>query len=791
MWIDKTLNFFGAASREALTFIADQTTSVVAATAKPVPTQFALGENGASTCFDTASTLELGTSKKIVEEENTPACTECGAEFGITLYRYHCKCCNHAFCDRHLPHKAFVPFRGNEKQERVCGTCFAEISHNEHMHRLAWRLARTQAFFDGSLEPWSEIFEDTTADIATRSAIYTFAAVSNLPFVNIALKTTAAATAFLLENGAVALEGFLLHTHFSEAAATMKAMAAPYFQETDVGMVDFVGAFYYQICQERFQRGCDPDLPLREHRACPKLPAGLLSHILHVAPYALHLAYQDGELQTTVDLQRLTQHLGAQLLFATLVASPGKPAWFLVANSESQEAILTVRGTQSLHDALTDLTALPKQFPDHWDISAPEGPHQEVLYSGENTNSHVAHGGVLHAALWLLAEVGLCLHAFHVRGFRVVLTGHSLGAGCAAVLAVLLRPFIPNIQAICFAPPACVNSQLAAESSSYITSVVLGDDIVPRGNTANAGRLLQRLNAEQHHWRELWAEDRRFLTDRAVRAWEPRRRARMGKLQKEAQQQAAAEAALGAQPASIVEKAACADLVARGSVNEVALEEELYLGSRDTSLARVARLMGMGGSARFLRRTRRPLADPPLLPAEKEETNDQSDTKSECVPLEDESQAVQVPAGPVSLCVPGTVVHVYSWRGMWEAAIVSHDFATLNRVELSTTMLRDHQAGAYMEALRVVAQRQTGKCSDPPAWTAFDQRNNCALCCTDFTWGSTSHSIAQQAMDRHNCRHCGELVCPGCSTHTLPLPQAGMPFPVRCCDRCFVQPPML
>eukprot|EP01012_Entosiphon_sulcatum_P058586 TRINITY_DN8269_c0_g1_i5.p1 TRINITY_DN8269_c0_g1~~TRINITY_DN8269_c0_g1_i5.p1 ORF type:complete len:199 (+),score=20.62 TRINITY_DN8269_c0_g1_i5:45-599(+) len=98
---------------------------------------------------------------------------------------------------------------------------------------------------------------------------------------------------------------------------------------------------------------------------------------------------------------------------------------------------------------------------------------------------------------------------------------------------------------------------------------------------------------------------------------------------------------------------------------------------------------------------------------------------------------------------------------MWEAAIVSHDFATLNRVELSTTMLRDHQAGAYMEALRVVAQRQTGKCSDPPAWTAFDQRNNCALCCTDFTWGSTSHSIAQQAMDRHNCRHCGELVCPG------------------------------
>lgn len=37
--------------------------------------------------------------------------------------------------------------------------------------------------------------------------------------------------------------------------------------------------------------------------------------------------------------------------------------------------------------------------------------------------------------------------------FRIVLVGHSLGAGTAAILAVLLREDYPTLQCYAFSPP--------------------------------------------------------------------------------------------------------------------------------------------------------------------------------------------------------------------------------------------------------------------------------------------------------------------------------------------------
>jgi hypothetical protein len=60
-----------------------------------------------------------------------------------------------------------------------------------------------------------------------------------------------------------------------------------------------------------------------------------------------------------------------------------------------------------------------------------------------------------------------------------------------------------------------------------------------------------------------------------------------------------------------------------------------------------------------------------------------------------------------------------------------------------------------------------------------------SCCASAFTWASTSDSEAQEARDRHNCRACGGLVCEQCSKNKCPVPDVGLLFSVRVCDRCY------
>jgi hypothetical protein len=67
------------------------------------------------------------------------------------------------------------------------------------------------------------------------------------------------------------------------------------------------------------------------------------------------------------------------------------------------------------------------------------------------------------------------------KNYRLRILGHSLGAGCAAVLSVLLRPLYVNLRCLAFSVPGCVFSEnLAEECSSWLTSYILDADIVPR-----------------------------------------------------------------------------------------------------------------------------------------------------------------------------------------------------------------------------------------------------------------------------------------------------------------------
>ncbi|ELU06110.1 hypothetical protein CAPTEDRAFT_162985 [Capitella teleta] len=141
--------------------------------------------------------------------------------------------------------------------------------------------------------------------------------------------------------------------------------------------------------------------------------------------------------------------------------------FYVALDHEHQAVVIAIRGTLSLRDTLTDMTA----DSDHMDV--------------EGVDDAQAHKGILQAARFILNTLNnlQLLHtAFRNHtGYRLVVTGHSLGAGAAAILSILLRPSYPNLACFSFAPPGWLLSlPLARYSEDFVCSVVLGDDIIPR-----------------------------------------------------------------------------------------------------------------------------------------------------------------------------------------------------------------------------------------------------------------------------------------------------------------------
>ncbi|KAL5018349.1 hypothetical protein ScPMuIL_004071 [Solemya velum] len=141
--------------------------------------------------------------------------------------------------------------------------------------------------------------------------------------------------------------------------------------------------------------------------------------------------------------------------------------FFVAIDREEQAVVVAVRGTLSLQDALTDLTC---------ECENVDGVGQE---------EYVAHRGILQAARYvqsMLEKHSILKRAFEqAQGAKLVITGHSLGAGAAALLSILLKAEYPDLMCFAFSPPGGLLSYDASlYCRDFVCSVVLGMDIVPR-----------------------------------------------------------------------------------------------------------------------------------------------------------------------------------------------------------------------------------------------------------------------------------------------------------------------
>ncbi|RPB01732.1 alpha/beta-hydrolase, partial [Choiromyces venosus 120613-1] len=165
---------------------------------------------------------------------------------------------------------------------------------------------------------------------------------------------------------------------------------------------------------------------------------------------------------------------------------------FVAVDHGAQAVVVTCRGTLGLEDVLTDLTC---EYADLW----------------LRGTKYRAHKGMLNSALLLIKKNSRLLNIIkssleQFPGYGLVLCGHSLGGGVAAILAILLSapsgsssgPYtttnayiqllhssslrIPEgrqIHCYAYGPPACISEPLRRRTRSLITSVVNGNDCIP------------------------------------------------------------------------------------------------------------------------------------------------------------------------------------------------------------------------------------------------------------------------------------------------------------------------
>ena len=69
------------------------------------------------------------------------------------------------------------------------------------------------------------------------------------------------------------------------------------------------------------------------------------------------------------------------------------------------------------------------------------------------------------------------------KGYSVVVVGHSLGAGVASILTLLLKNLVPSAECVAYSCPGCIFSEgLAARSKQWQSTIFVGADCISRAN---------------------------------------------------------------------------------------------------------------------------------------------------------------------------------------------------------------------------------------------------------------------------------------------------------------------
>jgi sn1-specific diacylglycerol lipase len=182
----------------------------------------------------------------------------------------------------------------------------------------------------------------------------------------------------------------------------------------------------------------------------------------------------------------------------------------LMLDHKTKQVVVACRGTLSMADCLTDVLAteipLDELGKEYGFEGRSEYGHKGIFSKGIMIVKDLVRRGYLKRLLrrgeknvdavvpppkadsqWV-AELPDC------TGYEILITGHSLGAGLATVVALLLRQTYPELKCIAYSPPGgMLTKPLALKTRDFVTSVVLADDMISRSSIHSMFRLREEM----------------------------------------------------------------------------------------------------------------------------------------------------------------------------------------------------------------------------------------------------------------------------------------------------------
>lgn len=214
-------------------------------------------------------------------------------------------------------------------------------------------------------------------------------------------------------------------------------------------------------------------------------------HIASVGSYIKHKAFAPfsfdavAGVSAEANVEAVAEMTGiepADVLQAEWTNSTFRPCHYLAVDRANRCLVLSVRGSLEVGDVLSDLTADP----------------MEVTVNG---TSGWVHEGIFSAATYIHCTTAHALEkaAQRFAGWPLLLTGHSLGGGVAALVATLIRqsratPGLGAVRCLTLGPAAVMSEALAQACADSVTSIILASDVVPKLSYASVEGLITELS---------------------------------------------------------------------------------------------------------------------------------------------------------------------------------------------------------------------------------------------------------------------------------------------------------
>mmetsp|Transcript_8707 Transcript_8707/g.19113 ORF Transcript_8707/g.19113 Transcript_8707/m.19113 type:complete len:753 (+) Transcript_8707:114-2372(+) len=187
-------------------------------------------------------------------------------------------------------------------------------------------------------------------------------------------------------------------------------------------------------------------------------------------------------------LSIITEHLSnTELVFVSFKNDTSHKVYAVFLDHDKEQVVIAIRGTLSLEDCITDAICEPAPL---------DAVGAQFGFDGKG---RFAHAGMLKAALSIRAELESAetLHKIYngmdstlqtplreranCSHYKLIVTGHSLGAGAAILLSVILRPAFPSLHCFAFGTPgSLLDPRSCDEYSSFVTTTVMNNDLVCR-----------------------------------------------------------------------------------------------------------------------------------------------------------------------------------------------------------------------------------------------------------------------------------------------------------------------